>query len=184
MGYGEIGLSNARYSDAMLASQRMGHITFAGVKLSKAFQSDQFGFSPYLNLNLRETALDAFTESGSALAVQYASAGVQSTSATLGMRVFTDIAAATGTFQPSLAWQYTCRDGGELQQTMHYVDAASGAGDATLAIQGIPSEQISLGLALSFQGQQGLTGQLACVYTSGSGQYRSNALRLGVTLGF
>ena len=79
VGYGEIGFSNARYSDAMLASQRMGHITFAGVKLSKAFQSDQFGFSPYLNLNLRETALDAFTESGSALAVQYASAGVQST---------------------------------------------------------------------------------------------------------
>ena len=184
VGYGEIGFSNARYSDAMLASQRMGHTTFAGVKLSKAFDSDQFGFSPYLNLNLRETALDAFSESGSALAVQYASAGVQSTSATVGMRVFTDIAAATGTFQPSLAWQYTRRDGGELQQTMRYVDAASGAGDSALAIQGIPSEQTSLGLALSFQGQQGVAGQLAYVYTSGSEQYRSNALRLGVTLAF
>lgn len=184
VGYGEIGFSNARYSDAMLASQRMGHITFAGVKVSKAFQSEHFGFSPYLNLNLRETALDAFTESGSALAVHYASAGVQSNSATVGMRVFTDIAAATGTFQPSLAWQYTRRDGGDLQQTMRYVDAASGTGDTTLAIKGIPSEQTSLGLALSFQGQQGVTGQLAYVYTSGSEQYRSNALRLGVTLDF
>jgi hypothetical protein len=69
---------------------------------------------------------------------------------------------------------------------MHYVDAASGAGDTTLAIPSIPSEQTSLalGLALSFLGQQGVTGQLAYVYTSGSEQYRSNALRLGVTLDF
>jgi len=184
VGYGEIGFSNARYSDAMLASQRVGHITFAGVKVSKAFQSDQFGFSPYINLNLSDTALNAFTESGSALAVQYASASSLSTSASVGLKVFTDRTIAAGTLRPSLTWQYTRRDGGELQQTMRYVDAASGAGETTLAIQGIPREQTSLGLALAFQGEQGVTGQLAYVYTSGSEQYRSNALRLGVTLAF
>jgi ubiquitin len=184
VGYGEIGFSNARYSDAMLASQRVGHITFAGVKVSKAFQSDQFGFSPYINLNLSDTALNAFTESGSALAVQYASASSLSTSASVGLKAFTDRAIAAGTLRPSLTWQYTRRDGGELQQTMRYVDAASGAGETTLAIQGIPREQTSLGLALAFQGEQGVAGQLAYVYTSGSEQYRSNALRLGVTLAF
>lgn len=184
VGFGEIGFSNARYSDALLASQRTGHITFAGVKVSKAFQSDPFSFSPYIKLNLSDTALDAFTESGSALAVQYASANNLSTSTSVGLKVFTDMAIAAGTLRPSLAWQYTRRDGGELQQTIRYVDAASGAGDTTLAIQGIPSEQTSLALALTFQGQLGVTGQLAYVYTSGSEQYQSNALRLGVKLAF
>jgi uncharacterized protein with beta-barrel porin domain len=152
--------------------------------VSKAFQSDQFGFSPYINLNLSDTALNAFTESGSALAVQYASASSLSTSASVGLKVFTDRTIAAGTLRPSLTWQYTRRDGGELQQTIRYVDAASGAGETTLAIQGIPREQTSLGLALAFQGEQGVTGQLGYVYTSGSEQYRSNALRLGVTLAF
>lgn len=184
LGYGDIDFSNSRYSDAMLSSKRMGHTAFAGVKMSKAFRSDQFGFSPYLNLNLSDTALDGFTESGSALAVQYASARSLSTSTAVGMKVFTDMAIAAGILRPSLTWQHTRRSGGELQQTMRYVDTCSGAGDTTLAIQGIPSEQTSLGLGLAFEGQQGVTGHLAYVYTSGSEQYRLNTLRLGVTLPF
>jgi ubiquitin/uncharacterized protein YhjY with autotransporter beta-barrel domain len=184
MGYGDIYFSNLRYSDAMLEASRMGHIAFAGVKISKPFQSGRFGFAPYLNLNSSHTTLDAFTESGSALAVQYDSTSSLSTAASVGMKVFTDMATAAGTLRPSLTWQYTRRGGGELQQNMRYVDSTSGAGDTTLAIQGSPSEQTSLGLGLAYQGLQGTTAHLDYVYTSGSEQYRSNALRLGVTLPF
>ena len=184
MGYGDIDFSNSRYSDAMLEASRMGHTVFAGIKMSKSFQSGRFGFAPYLALNSSNTTLDAFTESGSALAVQYDSASNLSTAASVGMKVFTDMAAASGTLRPSLTWQYTRRSGGELQQNMRYADSAPGIGDTTLAIQGMPSEQSSLGLGLTYQGQQGATVHLDYVYTSGSDLYRSNALRLGVTLPF
>ena len=139
---------------------------------------------PDLTLNSSQTTLDAFTESGPALAVQYDSASNQSTAASVGIEVFTDIPVATGTLRPSLTWEYTRRSDGDLQQTMRYVDAVSGESDTTLAIQGIPREQVLLGIGLDYQGQQGTIGHLYYTYTNGSEQYRSNALRLGVTLTF
>ena len=184
IGYGDMNFSHLRYSDAMLEARRVGHTTFAGIKVSKPFAWGQLGFAPYLNLDSNRTTLDAFTESGSALAVQYDSASSLSTEASVGMKVFTDVATATGTLRPSLTWQYTRHGGGELQQTMRYVDSTSGAGDTSLVIQGIPSEQTSMGLGLAYRGQKGATVHLDFRHSGGSDLYRSNALRLGVALPF
>lgn len=184
IGYGDLGFRNQRYSDVMLVGSRAGHVAFAGLKLSKQFQSGQFGFSPYLNLNSSQTTLDAFSESGSSQAVQYDRASGVSSSATAGLKIFTDIATLKGTFTPSLTWQYTRNDGGDLQQTMRYVDSTSGAGDTSIAIQGIPNEQASVGLGVAYVGQSGTTIYSEYVHTTGSNQYRSAALRLGVNIPF
>jgi hypothetical protein len=100
------------------------------------------------------------------------------------LKVTADLAAMGSAFKPSLAWQYARRDGGELQQTVRYADPASGAGDTTLAIQGIPDEQTSVGLGLAYNNKQGMMVHSEWVYTSGSSQYRANALQLGLTLLF
>jgi len=184
VGYGDIDFSNLRFSDVMLNANRHGYVVFSGLNISQQFQSGRVGFVPYLNLNVSQTSLGAFSESGSSLAVQYDSASSRSSVASVGMKVFTDIATPAGTLKPSLTWQYTRHDGGELQQTVRYVDSTTGAGDTTLAIQGIPSEQTSLGLGLAYQGKRGTTLRLDYIYTSGTSQYRSDALRLGVNTSF
>jgi outer membrane autotransporter protein len=184
IGYGDIDFSNTRYSDVAIEANRSGHVAFAGIKLSKAFQSGRFRFVPHLTLNSSRTTLDAFTESDPALAVQYDNASSQSTAASVSLQVFTNIPVATGNIRPSMTWQYTHRGGGELQQTMRYVDAVPGESDTTLSIQSIPNEQTSLRIGLDYQGQQGTTGHIEYRYTNGAEQYRSNELHLGVTMNF
>ena len=184
VGYGEIDFRNTRYSDVTIEANRSGHTVFAGIKLSKAFQSGRFSFVPDLTLNSSSTTLDAFTESGSALAVEYDNASSQLMAASVGMEVFTDIPVATGNLRPSMTWQYTRRSGGELQQTMRYVDVLPDESDTTLSIQGIPNEQTSLRIGLGYQGQNGTIGHLDYAYTNGSEQYRTHELRLGIGMTF
>jgi len=184
VGYGDIDFQGDRYSDVKIEANRNGHIAFAGIKVSKAFQSGRFSFVPDLTLNSSRTTLEAFTETGSALAVQYDNASSQSTAASVGMEVFTNIPVATGNFRPSMTWQHTRRSGGELQQTMRYGDAVPSEDDITIAGQGMPSEQTTLGIGLDYQGQHGTVGHLEYRYTNGSDQYRSNELHLGMTMTF
>lgn len=184
IGYGDIDFGNTRYSDVTIEANRSGHTAFAGIKVSKAFQSGRFSFVPDLTLNSSRTTLDAFTESGAVQAVQYDSASSQSTAASVGMEVFTNIPVATGNLRPSLTWQHTRRSGGELQQTMRYVDASPISDDTTIAVQGTPSEQTTLRIGLDYQGQHGTVGHLEYRYTNGSEQYRSSELHLGMTMTF
>lgn len=184
LGYGDLGFSSLRYSDAMLESSRRGHITFAGFKMSKEFDSGRIGFAPYLNVNLKQSIFAASTESGSPLAVQYDRATSLSSAASVGMKVFTTIPTLAGTLKPSMAWQYTRNGGADLQQTIRYVDSTSGAGDTTVAIQGIPSAQVSVRVGLAYQSQHAATIHFAYAYNRGSNQYRSVARQLAMSLPF
>jgi len=184
IGYGGIKFRNTRYSDVTLEAKRRGQIAFAGIKVSKAFQSGRFSFVPDLTLNSSRTTLEAFTESGSAQAVQYDNASTYSTAASVGMEVFTNIPVATGNFRPSMTWQHTRRNGGELQQTMRYGDAAPSSDDTILSIQGAPSEQSSLRIGLDYQGRNGTIGHLDYLYANGSEQYQTYELRLGLSRTF
>lgn len=184
LGYGDLGFSNLRYSDAMLESSRVGHITFTGFKLSKEFDSGRIGFAPYLNMNMKQATFTSSTESGSPLAVQYDRATSLSGAASVGMKVFTAIQTSVGTLKPSMAWQYTRNGGADLLQKVRYVDSTSGAGDTTVSTQGIPSEQASVRLGLAYQSQQAATIHLGYVYSRGSNQYRSVARQLAMSLPF
>ena len=184
LGYGDLGFSSLRYSDAMLESSRRGHITFAGFKMSKEFDSGRIGFAPYLNMNLKQSIFAASTESGSPLAVQYDRATSLSGAASVGMKVFTAIPTLAGTLKPSMVWQYTRNGGADLQQKIRYVDSTSGAGDTTVSIQNIPSEQASVRVGLAYQSQQAATIHLDYAYSRGSNQYRSVARRLAMSLPF
>jgi outer membrane autotransporter protein len=184
IGYGDIGIATMRYSDVMLVASRAGHVSFTGLKLSRPFQYGPYGLAPYLGINASQTTLEAFTESGSALAVQYDAASSQSSTVLLGVKVSRDIAALGGTFKPSLNWQYGRNEGGELQQGMRYAASTAGSDDTTLNIQGIPNEQTSVGLGLAYESKPGMSIRSEFVFTSGSNQYRANALQLGVTILF
>lgn len=184
IGYGDLGFGTLRVADAELLGNRSGHVLFAGVKLSQQLQYGRWVLAPYVHLQASQTTLDAFAESGSPLAVQYDSASSSANGASLGLKVATEVAALGGSFKPSLAWQYARHAGGELQQTLRYVDAASGAGDTSLAIQSSPSELTSVELGLAHASRRGPTVRAAYVYTSGSSQFRSSALQLGASFLF
>lgn len=184
VGYGDLDFNNLRYSDAMLESNRKGHVAFAGLKLSKRFDEGRMGLLPYLNLNMQRTALASSSESGSPRAVEYESASSVTRAAVLGMQAFTDIPTLAGIFKPSIAWQYSRIAGGEFRQTVRYLSPASGVGDTTLAVRSVPSEQSSIKLGLAFQSQQRATFDLNYVYSRGSSQFRSDAVQFGVTLPF
>lgn len=190
MGYGNLDFSNQRYSDAMLEARRAGHVLFTSFKMSKRFDSGRVGLAPYLNLGINQTSLGASTESGSALAVQYDRARSLAGASALGLQVFTDIPTAVGILRPSATWQYTRQGGGELKQRIRYVDPASGAGDTTLAVRGMPSEQTSVRLGLAYKSRpspripQSATLYADYVYARGSSQFRSDALQMSVNLPF
>lgn len=184
LGHGDLDFSNLRYSDAMLESSRVGHITFTGFKISKVFDSGRIGFAPYLNMNLKQSIFASSTEYGSPLAVQYDRATSLSGAASVGMKVFTAIPTSAGTLKPSMAWHYTRNGGADLQQKIRYVDSTSGAGDTTVSIQGFPSEQTSVSLGMAYQSQQATTIQLRYTYNRGSNQYGSDAIQLAMSLPF
>lgn len=184
VGYGDLDFGNLRYSDAMLQSSRVGHVAFAGLKMSQHYDHGRIGFSPYLNLTASQTNLGASEESGSTYAVQYDKATSSLRAAEVGMQVSTEVPTAAGTFKPSMAWQYTRRSGGELQQKVRYVDSSLNDADTSLAVQGAPSEQMSVKLGLSYQSRQDATIHLDYVYSRGSSQFRSDAWQLGVTFPF
>ncbi len=184
IGYGDLHFSNLRYSDAMLASSRAGQGVFSGMRVSQRLQSGQVGFVPYLNLLVNQTTLAASAESGSARAVQYDKARTVSGTASVGLQVMTALPAPQGTLTPSLAWQFDRHVGGELRQTMRYVDPATGTGDTTVAVRGTPDDRMSLKLGLGYRGWQDATLQLDYAHTRGSNGFRSDALQLGVAVPF
>jgi outer membrane autotransporter protein len=182
VGYGALDFSNTRQADVMLASHRAGHVAFAGLRLSQPFLYGGLGFLPSVSLTASETTLDAYAESGSSLAVQYDRASSQSHTASLGLKVFADMAALGGRLKPSLVWQYTRSGGGEVQQVVRYADPATGGGDTPLAMQAVPHEQSSLGLGLAYTLGAGTTLHADYVFASGSHAYRSDALQWGATI--
>ena len=185
LGYGDLDFGNLRHSNALLqASSRAGHVAFAGLKISKRFDLAQLGLAPYLSLHAKQTSLGASTESGSDLAVHYDRASSVTGETSLGLNLFKDIPAAAGTLKPSMTWQYSRQGGGELKQTVRYVNGASGAGDATLAVNGIPREQASVRLGLAYQTRQEATFHVDVFLAKGSPQFRSHALQLGLALPF
>lgn len=184
LGYGDLDFSNLRYSDAMLESSRVGHVAFAGLKMSKRFDSGQIGFVPYLNITASQTTLGASAESGSSAAVQYDKATSSLRAAAVGMQISTDVPTSAGNFKPTMAWQYTRRSGGEMQQTVRYVDSSLNDADTSLTVQGIPSEQMSVKLGLTYQSRQDATIHLDYIHTRGSSQFRADVWQLGVNIPF
>lgn len=184
IGYGDIVFNSLRYSDVLLASRRGGHTAFAAVKISQRFESNQISFQPDLSLNVSQSQWGAFSETGSALAVNYDRIKTRASSASVGMKVFTEIDTAVGRLKPSLKLQYIRNQHGDLHQTVRYVEVASGAGDAVVSVNGIPSEQLSAGWGLAFQSHQGTTVELNYVHAQGSDHYRAHALQVSVAMAF
>lgn len=184
VGHGDLVFHNLRQSDAMLSSRRTGHVTFAAAKISQVFQWQRLCWQPNLSLQVSQLQLNTASESGSALAVSYDQASTRSSAIGGGMKLSMDVAMAGGSLQPSLTWQYTRHYQGHLQQTVRYIDPASGSGDVVLSVNGIPNNQATAGLGLSYQSLAGAIITLHHVHTKGSNHYSADALQLGVAIAF
>jgi large subunit ribosomal protein L40e len=184
IGLGDIAFQQQRLADALLPSRRHGQISFAALRLGHALPWQQIGIVPDLTLQTSALRLGASAESGSALALAYERSSTRWSSASAGLKVLRDIGLGGGTFTPSLALRYTRRDQNSLQQTVRYVDPASGTDAAVFSVKGIPAEQCSMTWGLAYQRAQGMRVQVELVRTLGSDQYRSHALQLGVSLPF
>jgi ubiquitin len=184
VGHGEIAFKSQRVSDVMLSARRSGQVNVAALQFSQAIQWGQVGWQPNVRATVSETTLGAATETGSTLAVAYDRSRVSSQSASVGMKWFTDLPLPGGMLRPSLDVQYGRHHQSDLSQTVRYADATSGDTDATLSVQGVPREQWSTAVGLRFQAGPAVMAQLQYVHASGSDQYRSQALRVGVSVAF
>lgn len=184
VGHGEMAFKSQRASDVMLSARRSGQVNVAALQVSQPFQWGQVGWQPHVKASVSETTLGAATETGSALAVAYDRSRVSSHSASVGMKLFTDLPAAGGMLRPSLDLQYGRHHQSDLKQTVRYADATNSDTDAVLSVQGVPHEQWSGTVGLRFQAGPAVMAQLQYVHVSGSDQYRSQALRVGVSVAF
>ena len=184
VGHGEMAFKSQRMSDVMLTARRSGQVNVAAIQLSQTLQWGALGWQPHVQASASETTLGASTETGSALAVAYERSRFSSRSASLGMKLFTDLPVASGILRPSVDLQYGRHHQGDLKQTVHYADATDDPMDATLAIQGVPREQWSATVGLRFHAGSAVMAQLQYVHVHGSERYRSQALRAGVSVAF
>lgn len=184
VGHGEITFKSQRASDVMLSARRSGQVNVAALQISQPFQWGQVGWQPHVKASVSETTLGAATETGSTLAVAYDRSRVSSHSASVGMKLFTDLPVAGGMLRPSVDLQYGRHHQSDLKQTVRYADATNSDTDAVLSVQGVPREQWSGTVGLRFQAGPAVMAQLQYVHVSGSDQYRSQALRVGVSVAF
>lgn len=184
VGHGEMAFKSQRMSDVMLTARRSGQVNVAAIQLSQTLQWGALGWQPHVQASASETTLGASTETGSALAVAYERSRFSSRSASLGMKLFTDLPVASGMLRPSVDLQYGRHHQGDLKQAVHYADATDDPMDATLAMQGVPREQWSATVGLRFHAGSAVMAQLQYVHVHGSERYRSQALRAGVSVAF
>ncbi len=184
VGHGEIAFKSERASDVMLSARRSGQVNVAALQVSQPFQWGQLGWQPHVKASVSETTLGTATETGSTLAVAYDRSRVSSHSASVGMKLFTDLSVAGGMLRPFLDLQYGRHHQSDLKQTVRYADATNSDTDAVLSVQGVPREQWSGTVGLRFQAGPAVMAQLQYVHVSGSDQYRSQALRVGVSVAF
>ncbi|KRD79436.1 putative Ig domain-containing protein [Lysobacter sp. Root983] len=130
LGYQWMSFDSRRYviaNGGRVRGERDGKQWFASFSAGGDYQRDRLHISPYARVDIARARLDGYTEQGDAVyALRYQDQDVDTTTASLGLRLDYKIPVSYGTFSPQLRFEYQHDFQDDSAVTMNYADLLSG----------------------------------------------------------
>ncbi|UHQ25056.1 putative Ig domain-containing protein [Lysobacter sp. 5GHs7-4] len=130
LGYQWLSFDARRYVSAnggRVRGERDGTQWFASFSAGGDYQRDRLHISPYARLDIARARLDGYTEQGDAIyALRYEDQDVDTTTASLGLRMDYEVPVSYGTFSPQLRFEYQHDFQDDSSVTMSYADLVGG----------------------------------------------------------
>jgi len=136
---------------AMVQGKRDGSQWLASLSVGGDYQRDRLSLTPYARLDLARATLDAYTEQGDAIhALHYQDQDVDTTTASLGLRMDYRVPVSVGTFTPQLRLEYQHDFQDDSTVIMNYADLPGGPFYRS-AIDGLKTNRFVFGLGAVLQ---------------------------------
>jgi outer membrane autotransporter protein len=130
LGYQLLSFDSRRYvtaNGAMVQGDRDGKQWFASLSVGGDYRRDRLSVSPYARLDMARATLDGYTERGDAIhALRYQDQDVDTTTASLGLRMDYRFPVRLGTLSPQLRFEYQHDFQDASSVTMGYADLPGG----------------------------------------------------------
>ncbi|RDZ28228.1 putative Ig domain-containing protein [Lysobacter silvisoli] len=130
LGYQWLSFDSRRYvtaNGALVRGDRDGKQWFASLSLGGDYHRDQLSLTPYARLDIARATLDGYTERGDAIyALRYQDQDVDTTTASLGLRMDYRFPVSYGTFSPQLRLEYQHDFQDDSSVTLSYADLPGG----------------------------------------------------------
>ncbi len=130
LGYQLLSFDSRRYvtaNGAMVQGDRDGKQWFASLSVGGDYRRDRLSVSPYARLDMARATLDGYTERGDAIhALRYQDQDVDTTTASLGLRMDYRFPVRFGTLSPQLRLEYQHDFQDASSVTMGYADLPGG----------------------------------------------------------
>lgn len=130
LGYQLLSFDSRRHvtaNGAMVRGDRDGKQWIASLSMGGDFRRDRLAMSPYARLDLARATLDGYTERGDEIhALRYQDQDVDTTTASLGLRMDYRVPVSIGTFTPQMRLEYQHDFQGDSTVTMNYADLPGG----------------------------------------------------------
>lgn len=130
LGYQLLSFDSRRYvtaNGAMVQGDRDGKQWFASLSVGGDYQHDRLSVSPYARLDLARATLNGYTERGDAIyALHYEDQDVDTTTASLGVRMDYRFPVRFGTLSPQVRFEYQHDFQDASSVTMGYADLPGG----------------------------------------------------------
>ncbi|MBK0027142.1 autotransporter domain-containing protein [Stenotrophomonas sp. S48] len=154
LGYQLLSFDSRRYvtaNGAMVQGKRDGSQWLASLSVGGDYQRDRLSLTPYARLDLARATLDAYTEQGDAIhALHYQDQDVDTTTASLGLRMDYRVPVSVGTFTPQLRLEYQHDFQDDSTVIMNYADLPGGPFYRS-AIDGLKTNRFVFGLGAVLQ---------------------------------
>jgi outer membrane autotransporter protein len=142
---------------ARVRGERDGKQWFASISAGGDYRRDRLHISPYARVDIARATLDGYTEQGDAIyALRYEDQDVDTTTASLGLRMDYRIPVSYGTFSPQLRLEYQHDFQDDSSVTMSYADLLAGP-FYRAEIEGLERNRFVFGLGAILHTERDLT---------------------------
>ncbi|AWH29276.1 autotransporter outer membrane beta-barrel domain-containing protein [Stenotrophomonas sp. YAU14A_MKIMI4_1] len=154
LGYQLLSFDSRRYvtaNGAMVQGERDGSQWLASLSVGGDYRRDRLSLTPYARLDLARATLDAYTEQGDPIhALHYQDQDVDTTTASLGLRMDYRVPVSVGTLTPQLRLEYQHDFQDDSTVIMNYADLPGGPFYRS-AIDGLKTNRFVFGLGAVLQ---------------------------------
>lgn len=163
-----------------VSGQRDGTQWFASLSAGADFRRDRLHLSPYARLDVARATLDAYTEKGDAIyALHYQEQDVDTTTASLGLRMDYRYPVAIGTLSPQLRLEYQHDFQDDSSVTMSYADLIGGP-FYRAEVEGLERNRFVFGAGAILQTENDLTLRFEYRTLLGSGGDSDHGVQLNI----
>ncbi|MDR6840703.1 outer membrane autotransporter protein [Pseudoxanthomonas sacheonensis] len=159
-GYQRLSFDSRRYVAAnggQVSGERDGTQWLVSLSAGGDYRRDRLHFSPYARFDLARATLDGYTEQGDAIyALRYEDQDVDTSTASLGLRLDYRYPISLGTFSPQLRLEYQHDFQDDGSATMSYADLPGGP-FYRADVQGLERNRFVLGLGAMLHTARDLT---------------------------